>query len=219
MDSSTSTCTNLDVVRWTQTAPRARHIVMCASAHFLVPGWTLAISPPTVRSSSTKRRAPFGGGKTRRDTAVHERRGRRRRADGAGQKSFFSNDGGVARNSRRRTTLSVDASGETPPPPPARTDVEARRRYVNVTGFPFPLTPLLSRRTALREVVPGLVWTLEQEQGIGLGLGVSTNVRMTVVKMEDGRLWVHDPIAPTQECVDMAGGGAVPLRASSRGTA
>jgi hypothetical protein len=38
-------------------------------------------------------------------------------------------------------------------------------------------------------------------------LGVSTNVRMTVVRMADGRLWVHDPVAPTQECVDMVGNG------------
>jgi hypothetical protein len=32
-------------------------------------------------------------------------------------------------------------------------------------------------------------------------------VRMTVVRMADGRLWVHDPVAPTQECVDMVGNG------------
>ena len=33
-----------------------------------------------------------------------------------------------------------------------------RRRYVNFTGFPFPLTPLLSRRTVMEEVIPGQVW-------------------------------------------------------------
>jgi hypothetical protein len=49
--------------------------------------------------------------------------------------------------------------------------VKASRRYVNITGFPFPLNPLFSRKTVLAEVVTGLVWTLEQEQGIGLGLG------------------------------------------------
>jgi len=70
-------------------------------------------------------------------------------------------------------------------------------------GFPFPLTPLLSRRTVMEEVIPGKVWTFEQEQGIGLGLGVSTNVRMTAVRLRDGRLWLHDPVAPTAECVDM----------------
>ena len=55
----------------------------------------------------------------------------------------------------------------------------------------------------LREVVKGKVWTLEQEQGIGFDLGVSTNVRCTIVKMRDGRLWVHDPVAPTVECLEM----------------
>ena len=80
---------------------------------------------------------------------------------------------------------------------------EAKRRYVNFTGFPFPLVPFLSRRTVLREVVKGKVWTLEQEQGIGFDLGVSTNVRCTIVKMRDGRLWVHDPVAPTVECLEM----------------
>jgi hypothetical protein len=48
---------------------------------------------------------------------------------------------------------------------------EAKRRYVNFTGFPFPLVPFLSRRTVLREVVKNKVWTLEQEQGIGFDLG------------------------------------------------
>ena len=80
---------------------------------------------------------------------------------------------------------------------------EAKRRYVNFTGFPFPLVPFLSRRTVLREVVKNKVWTLEQEQGIGFDLGVSTNVRCTIVKMRDGRLWVHDPVAPTVECLEM----------------
>lgn len=79
----------------------------------------------------------------------------------------------------------------------------AKRRYLNVTGFPFPLTPLLSRRTVAKTLVPGRVWTFEQEQGIGLGLGVSTSVVMTVVKLRDGRLWVHDPIAPTAECLEL----------------
>ena len=35
------------------------------------------------------------------------------------------------------------------------------------------------------------------QQGIGLGLNVSVNVRMTVVKLRSGGLWVHAPIAPT----------------------
>ena len=82
-------------------------------------------------------------------------------------------------------------------------DARRKRRYVNVTGFPFPLTPLLSRRTTVRELLPDRLWSFEQEQGIGLGLGVSTNVRMTVLRLDDGTLFVHDPIAPTEECLDL----------------
>lgn len=30
---------------------------------------------------------------------------------------------------------------------------------------------------------------------------MTTNVRMTVVKLKSGGLWVHAPIAPTEECI------------------
>jgi hypothetical protein len=55
------------------------------------------------------------------------------------------------------------------------------------------------------------VWALEQEQGIGLGLGVSNIIRSTVVRLRSGGLWVHNPVAPTAECVRLLGslGGAV----------
>ena len=100
----------------------------------------------------------------------------------------------VATTTRRNVVVAASAES-------SRGD-ESKRRYVNFTGFPFPLVPFLSRRTVVNEVVKGVVWTLEQEQGIGFDLGVSTNVRCTIVKMRDGRLWVHDPIAPTEECVE-----------------
>ena len=45
------------------------------------------------------------------------------------------------------------------------------------------------------------VWALEQEQGIGLGLGVSNLIRCTVVRLNSGGLWIHNPVAPTAECV------------------
>ena len=98
----------------------------------------------------------------------------------------------VATTSRRNVVVAASAESRD----------ESKRRYVNFTGFPFPLVPFLSRRTVVNEVVEGKVWTLEQEQGIGFDLGVSTNVRCTIVKMRDGRLWVHDPIAPTGECLE-----------------
>ena len=75
------------------------------------------------------------------------------------------------------------------------------RNYLIAPPPLFPLVPAFARRTFRHEVDPGRVWFFEQKQGIGLGLNVSVNVRMTVVKLRSGGLWVHAPIAPTDECV------------------
>ncbi|KAK1698190.1 hypothetical protein QYE76_014887 [Lolium multiflorum] len=76
------------------------------------------------------------------------------------------------------------------------------RFYFNITGFPFPLGPFLNRRTIRTEAVKGSVWLFEQEQALGFS-SVSTNTRMTVVKLRSGGLWVHAPIAPTKECIHL----------------
>lgn len=46
----------------------------------------------------------------------------------------------------------------------------------------------------------GSIWLFEQEQALGFS-SVSTNIRMTVIKLKSGGLWVHAPIAPTKECI------------------
>jgi len=74
------------------------------------------------------------------------------------------------------------------------------RAYVNFTGFPFPLGPLLQRRTIRYELEAGSLWTFEQEQSLGFSF-VTTNTRMTVIKLASGGLWVHAPVAPTRECI------------------
>lgn len=76
------------------------------------------------------------------------------------------------------------------------------RFYFNITGFPFPLGPFLSRPTLRKEVVKGMIWTFEQEQALGFS-SVATNIRMTVIKLKSGGLWVHAPIAPTKECIQL----------------
>jgi len=96
--------------------------------------------------------------------------------------------GAVARRShrqgrRQRLALAVSGTG------PGQT-------YVNFTGFPFPLGPLFERRTIRTEVGDG-IWTFEQEQSLA---NISVNVRMTVIRLESGGLWVHNPVAPTDEC-------------------
>nr|XP_043632065.1 uncharacterized protein LOC122603430 isoform X2 [Erigeron canadensis] len=74
--------------------------------------------------------------------------------------------------------------------------------YVNFTGFPFPLGPFLNRPTTRTEVVKDTIWMFEQEQALGFS-SVSTNTRMTVIKLKSGGLWVHAPIAPTKECIQL----------------
>ncbi|KAL8471669.1 hypothetical protein ACS0TY_029070 [Phlomoides rotata] len=76
------------------------------------------------------------------------------------------------------------------------------RFYFNFTGFPFPLGPFLNRRTLRYEAVKGAIWLFEQEQALGFS-SVSTNIRMTVIKLKSGGLWVHAPIAPTKECIQL----------------
>ncbi|KAK9834707.1 hypothetical protein WJX74_008268 [Apatococcus lobatus] len=77
-----------------------------------------------------------------------------------------------------------------------------KRAYINVTGFPFPLGPLLSRRTIRYEVEEGCIWTFEQEQSL-VGSQVNTTIRMTAVKLSSGGLLLYSPVAPTQECVEL----------------
>ena len=56
------------------------------------------------------------------------------------------------------------------------------------------------RATVLKEVVPGSVWALEQNLAIG---PLETPLRCVVVKLNTGTLWVHAPLAPTEEFFDL----------------
>lgn len=53
-----------------------------------------------------------------------------------------------------------------------------------------------ARATVIEEIVPGSVWALEQNLAIG---PLETPLRCVVVKLESGQLWVHAPLAPTEE--------------------
>lgn len=50
------------------------------------------------------------------------------------------------------------------------------------------------------QIVKGQVWTFEQTQAFFFD--VFTPVRMTVIKLKSGGLWVHAPVAPTQVRLD-----------------
>lgn len=45
-------------------------------------------------------------------------------------------------------------------------------------------------------MVPDKIWTHDQLQGI---VNVSVPVRQTVIALEGGGLWVHNPVAPTPQ--------------------
>ena len=56
---------------------------------------------------------------------------------------------------------------------------------------------LLISLSSLAQIVKDTVWLFEQQQALALS-NVTTNIRMTIIKLKTGELWVHAPIAPTQ---------------------
>jgi len=98
--------------------------------------------------------------------------------------------------------LAFEAANAEPAAAPRGTALPgAGRRYtVGLVPF-FLLVPFFSRPTYRYTIVPDRIWGFEQKQGIGLGLNTAVSVRMTVVRLTDGGLWVHAPIAATAECI------------------
>ena len=64
----------------------------------------------------------------------------------------------------------------------------------------LPLGTYKTKMTLLKEIVPETIWTLDQKFGI---LNVQVPIRMVVVKLKSGGLFVYNPVAATPECVDM----------------
>lgn len=97
-------------------------------------------------------------------------------------------------------------------------DGGAGRGYLNVTGFPFPLGPLLARKTVRAQVGDGM-WTFEQEQSLA---NIAVNTRMTAIRLDSDAagpcLWIHNPVAPTEECVALVKELGIPVRYIVLGT-
>lgn len=110
---------------------------------------------------------------------------------------------------RRQARLAAAAAAASPAAPRA-----SDQEYLNVTGYPFPLGPFLKRPTIRKELVRGVMWGFEQPQSLG-GSNVTTNIRMTIVRLQSGGLWVHAPIAPTREWLGLLGEAGL---AAGRGT-
>jgi len=63
----------------------------------------------------------------------------------------------------------------------------------------LPVAPYSRRKTVRREVAAG-IWTFDQLIGIYY---VHVPIRMTVVAMDTGGLFVYAPVAPTRECLNL----------------
>lgn len=76
---------------------------------------------------------------------------------------------------------------------------QSPKRDLNWSFWPLvPIYPYGTRKTIRREIVPGRVWSFEQVQGI---FYVVVPIRMTVIKLDRGGLFVYAPVAPTKECL------------------
>ena len=62
----------------------------------------------------------------------------------------------------------------------------------------LPLYPYGRRRTLVRELIPGQLWSFEQLQGV---FYVAVPIRMTVVRLRHG-LMLYAPVAPTAEVLE-----------------
>lgn len=64
----------------------------------------------------------------------------------------------------------------------------------------LPIGTYKKKKTVMESIVPGEVWTFDQKFGI---LNVQVPLRMTVIKLSGGGLFVYNPIAATQELLGM----------------
>lgn len=78
----------------------------------------------------------------------------------------------------------------------AETGVNPRRYFQRYPTLFAPFYGDDERATIVKEVVPGSVWALEQNLAIG---PLETPLRCVVIKLNSGELWVHAPLAPTEE--------------------
>jgi len=68
----------------------------------------------------------------------------------------------------------------------------------------FSLLPLAGtstrRATVETTIIEDTMWTHDQIQGV---VNVNVPVRQTVIRLKDGGLWVHNPVAPTPQVLSM----------------
>jgi len=84
-------------------------------------------------------------------------------------------------------------------PPSATATDTAASSHSSSRAWPWwpllPLYPYGQRRTLIRELIPGQVWSFEQLQGV---FYVAVPIRMTVLRLQHGLL-LYSPVPPTGE--------------------
>lgn len=80
----------------------------------------------------------------------------------------------------------------------AGTDAVLRASDERYAALGTILAPAPYKETLRTELVPGRIWGFEQCIALA---SVSTNIRMTAVRLRDGSLWVSAPISPTRQCL------------------
>jgi hypothetical protein len=64
----------------------------------------------------------------------------------------------------------------------------------------LPVGPYRTKKTVRETIVPDELWTFDQKFGI---LNVQVPLRMAIIKLKGGGLFVYNPVAATQECLGM----------------
>ena len=80
-------------------------------------------------------------------------------------------------------------------------DAVLRREDRYAPTGPTVWPPKAFKETQRTELVPGMIWGLEQVIAF---FTVSANIRMIAVRLEDGKLWVCGPISPTRFLAECA---------------
>lgn len=108
----------------------------------------------------------------------------------------------AASKSKASNSVSNVAKPVTVPPKPSFD----RRLQYGLGKIAFSLLPLSPeavgrRKSLLTEIVPDIMWTIDQVQGI---INVNVPVRCTIIRLQkDNSIFINNPVAPTQECLDM----------------
>eukprot|EP00929_Paragymnodinium_shiwhaense_P104068 TRINITY_DN68046_c0_g1_i1.p1 TRINITY_DN68046_c0_g1~~TRINITY_DN68046_c0_g1_i1.p1 ORF type:complete len:449 (+),score=87.44 TRINITY_DN68046_c0_g1_i1:71-1417(+) len=152
-----------------------------------IPGGSTA---STVAGLAIASVAAASAGKARRQRARRATKGRKAVA---GDGSVVSEQNDATELGRRALLVGGGVTGTV-----LAVDTGLRAADERYTSAGTILAPAPYKTTLRTELVPGKIWGFEQCIALA---SVSANIRMSVVKLNDGTLWVSAPISPSRECL------------------